>query len=149
MAKKKKGSQEVFYVSIQDPIELRRSLLESSKEMLQLLKRNEKFKEVRKEKKENILQLKEDLKDIKKLFAKLRNNLPLTHLRVILRQEKERADALAAEERKHHKVKKPSKKKEVAKQKPKEAKVSHREMDDLDKLEKELASIEGKLSTMV
>ena len=49
---KEKEEDQVFFVGIKDPIEIRRSILESSKEMLQYLQRAERFKEVRKEKEE-------------------------------------------------------------------------------------------------
>ena len=144
MAKKQHSQKQFFYVGINDPIEIRRSLLESSKEMLQLLKRNEKFKEVRKEKKENISRLKDDMKEIKKLFAKLKSLLPVHHLRIILKAEK---DKLIKQ-----KVSTVKKKKTVAKKKVAavtKQKVNKEDLSELKKLEQELANIENKLGGLV
>lgn len=152
MAKKKvqrAQKEDVFYAGIQDPIEIRRTLLESSKEMLQLLQRHEKFKEVRKEKHENIVRLKHDIKELKKLITKFKSHLPTTHLRVILHQEREKVDKEKAKLTKSkQKTKGKIKVAKVAKEEV-EKPLSKKEMSELEKLEAELSSIENKLGTLV
>ena len=152
---KKKESQ-VFYAGIQDPIEIRKSLLESSKEMLQMLQRHEKFKEVRREKHDNIVLLKSDIKEIQKLFVKLKTSLPLTHLRIMLKQERERNAKIKAQKVKNQakKDKKKGKKAIVAKVKAVKDEVvkspmTKRELSELEKLESELSEIESKLGSLV
>lgn len=126
-----KEEESVFYVGMRDPIEIRRSLLESSKEMLQYLQRFEKFKSVRKEKEKETAKLKETIKEIQTLVRKLKAELPKTGLR-------------AKERPKPKKVKKAPAKEEslpVVVEKPKE-------MSELEKLESELGEIEGRLTDL-
>ncbi len=143
----KKDKEEVFFVGVQDPIEIRRTLLESSKEMLQILQRYEKFKEVRKEKHAAIAHLKEDLKNIQALFARFKKRLPTTHLRLLLQKEQAKVEKPAKVKKG---VKKGSKEKVLKTQKEKaKVKLIKKEMSDLEKLESELAAIEGKLGSLI
>ena len=135
--KEEKKEEEVFYVGIRDPAEIRRSILESSKEMLQYLQRFEKFKEVRSEKESMIVQLKEDIKNIQNLVRKLKQGLPKSGVRA-----------------KTHKVSK--KKAKAKKEKPAKVVVEEepvveekpKEMTELEKLEGELEDIEGRLTKL-
>jgi hypothetical protein len=136
MAKKRKPAakkeEELFFVGISDPIELRRSVLESSKDLLHYLSRFEKFKNVRNEKAEYVAQLNDVTAEIKKLVNKLRTALPQTKLRAKAAAEKVKA------------------RKRVEKQ----ATLAPRPMPkkkpttDLEKLEAELSAIEGRLTKM-
>jgi len=149
----KAEKKEVFYVSVQDPIELQRSLLESSKEMLQMLARYEKFKEVRKEKHETIFSLKAEIADLQKMVNKLKVLLPETHLRIALKQERARMSK-AKEKKGKESQKKVQKGKVVLKTAAvevvaKEEHLSRTELSELNKLEAELADIESKLGTLV
>ena len=136
MPKEKKEEEQVFYVGIKDPIEIRRSILESSKEMLQYLQRAERFKEVRKEKAEMTKELKENMKEIQKLVRKLKSSLPSTGLRA-----------------KAPKKTKPEKKEKVMPvekdiQKELEPIEKPKEMNELEKLEAELGEIESRLTKL-
>lgn len=145
----KKKQDQVFFAGIQDPIEIRRSLLESSKEMLQMLQRHEKFKEVRNEKHENIVRLKADIKDMQKLFSKLNTSLPVTHLRVLLKQEKEKLIKANIQKDKKKGKKSVKQKVEQIKDEVVQKPISKRELSELEKLESELSAIENKLGSLV
>ena len=132
---KEKEEGSVFYVGVKDPIEIRRSLLESSKEMLQYLQRAEKFKAVRKEKAEQIAKLREIMKEITGLVRKLKSQLPKTGLRT--------------KAVKKEKPKKAKKKEKVEKEAPPPEVEKPAEMTELEKLESELGEIEGRLTKLV
>lgn len=147
MAKKPEEKEEVFYVGVKDPIEIRRSILESSKEMVQYLQRAERFKKVRAEKSEQIAKLKETTHEITKLVRKLKAALPKTKLRARLHKHEE-------EIRKKVIVKELKEVKEEAKVKKKKVPVKEEEeekkkpMTELEKLETELGEIESRLTKL-
>jgi proline dehydrogenase len=62
--KKEKKSEEVYFIGIEDPVELRRNILESCKDLIEVLQMYEKFKETRELKKSYIERLKKDVKTI-------------------------------------------------------------------------------------
>jgi multidrug efflux pump subunit AcrA (membrane-fusion protein) len=130
--------ESVFYVGIKDPIEIRRSLLESAKEMLQYLQRAEKFKEVRREKEVQISKLKETVQEIQSLVRKLKSELPKAGLRAVPPHEEHKKKAV----KKKTKAVKEEKAAPVKVEKPKE-------MTELEKLEAELGEIEGRLTKLV
>ena len=141
MPKKEKEEGSVFFVGVRDPIEIRRSLLESSKEILQYMQRAEKFKEVRKEKAVQIAKLKDIMKQLNKLVKNLKAGLPKTGLRA-------KMPKVVAEPNKKKASKKKAKK-EVLTELP-EVKVEEpKEMSEIERLEAELGEIEGRLSKLV
>jgi hypothetical protein len=151
---KKEGEEEAFYVGIKDPIGMRRSILESSKDIVQYLQRAERFKAVRAEKTEQILKLKELSKDIGKLIRKIRSSLPKTKMRISLYEREQRIKREEAAENKKKaakkKAKEGSKKKAEVPQKkeiipPEEKKQG---LSELEKLESELGEIESRLGRM-
>ena len=133
MPKKKTKDEEVFFVGVKDPIEIRRTILESSKEMVQYLQRAERFKKLRNEKKTQIEKLKEDMKNITSLTKKLKAKLPKTALRAQIgkHQKKVKIKEKIEEER------------EVVQEK-----VIKQPTTELQKLESELNKIESRLSKM-
>lgn len=145
MAEEKEETK--FYVGVKDPIEIRRSILESSKEMLQYLQRAEKFKEVRKEKTEQIEKLKATMSDINNLARKLKNLLPKTGIRATAPKKEEKPKKAAKKIEKKKAAKKEAKKtpKKVVKEAPAE---KPKEMTELEKLEAELGAIEGRLTKL-
>jgi DNA replicative helicase MCM subunit Mcm2 (Cdc46/Mcm family) len=127
MAKPEK--EKAFYVGVKEPIDLRKNLLECSKIVVKSLQKYEKFKDIRKKKIENIINLKGIIKEIKKLNNNLISKLPETKIKA---------------ERKERKIV-PKGKKEV------EGEISKTEIkktNELEKLEAELSSIESKLDTL-
>jgi len=122
---------DVFYIGVKEPSSIRRTLLESSKTIVEGLQRYENFKMIREQKEAEILMFKEDIREINKLMTKLKAFLPKTKLKEIVRKEKKRK-AKKIEEKPIPKIKI-------------EEKVNPTE---LQKLESDLADIERKLARL-
>lgn len=122
--------KELFFVGVRNPIELRRTMLESSKEIIEDLQKYERLKALRAEKAKQIEKLRTIVKEINRLVAKLKAELPTTSLRI---------------EEMPQKLKKPEmvKPKKTAKEIKAEPK---KELTELEKLESELDAIEQRLS---
>ena len=86
--KKKVEKKEKFFVGVHSPIEVRKALLESSRDSIQLLQRYQRLKELREEKLKHVEQLKKVLKRIQVLSTRLNNLLPKSGIRVELEKEK-------------------------------------------------------------
>ena len=137
MAKKeKKKEEEVFFVGVKEPLEIRRNLLESSREMVLLLQMYEKFRTVREEKKREMEKLREYVRDIALLASRLKRHLPKTKLRALPLDEIKKA------ERKIEQIT------VLAPEAKEEEKVVRKELTEIEKLEAELASIEMKLNQL-
>ena len=78
---------DIFYVHLSEPIEIRKSILEGSKQLVQLLQRYEKIKTMRVQKTEQISKLKKIFQEITVLMNKLKQELPKTKLRIKRKQE--------------------------------------------------------------
>ena|SRR3989339_417475 len=123
---KKKG-ENLFYVGIENPNEIRKALLESVKSIIQSLKGYEAVRSVRNEKKEAMLKLKEHTAEISRLIMHLKAEFP-----------KPEFGELPA-------VKKPA----VAAEKPAIVMESAaRRSSEMDRLERELTDIEKKLQNL-
>ncbi len=141
MAKKKQEEkEEVYYVGIKDPIEIRRSLLESSKEIVQYLQRAERFKATRTEKAEQIARLKAIMHEITSLVRKVKTALPKTKIRARMHKHEEK---VLKEEliEKEMEISKEKGKIITPEEKPKA-------MSEIEKLESELGEIESRLTKM-
>ncbi|VVB81635.1 Uncharacterised protein [uncultured archaeon] len=73
--------EELFFVGIKDPIELRKELLTSSKNLIDSLRKFEQYTEIKQEKQANILELKRVFDELMVLNKKIRNHLPKTPLK--------------------------------------------------------------------
>jgi hypothetical protein len=124
--KKKEQGKELFYVGVRDPTEVRRNLLESSRELVVFLKTYENFKRIRIQKVEEINKLKLLINQISRTINKLRRDLPKTKLR-----EKSEETIKKGGERRI--VKMP---------------VKVKAMSDVERLESELTDIEEKLKLL-
>lgn len=69
---------ELFFVGIKDPIEVRKELLTSSKQVIDSLKRYERYKNINDEKRSTILQLKRVFDELLILNKKMRGKFPST-----------------------------------------------------------------------
>ena len=114
---------ELFFVGIRDPIELRKELLTSSKNLIDSLRRYEAYKDVKEEKLQNIMDLKRVFDELLVLNKKLRNKLPQIPIKA--------TPTLSRETR------------EMPKGKP--AKLAR---NKIDVLEDELAKIEERLGSL-
>ena len=128
-----KESEDILFVEIREPSEVRRNILESLKNIVETLQRFEKFKHLRKEKIHSINKLSNDLKRINKMFSDLKNAIPETKLREI------KAKSILKEEEKE----KPKKKKHGKWHKG--AEERQKPLTEVDRLESELGAIEEKL----
>jgi len=111
---------EPFFVKIDDSVEFRRQLLESSRVILERLKRYEDFYEFLNEKKELAFRLRKNLNEINTLVSGLQKELPASRLSNF--------------------EKKPREKPKLVLEKTKPSK--------LDELEKELENIETRLKRL-
>ncbi len=137
MTKKEKKKEEVFFVGVKEPIEIRRNILEASREMVLLLQLYEKFKAVREEKRHEMEKLRGLVREIAQLVSRLKKHLPKTSLRALPLGE----------------IKRQVKEVEIREKVPvhfvaekQEEKTLTEELTELEKLEAELASIEQKLN---
>ena len=115
--------EDIFYVGIRDPLELRKELLKSSKHTVQILKRYYTLRDIRREKAELIIELRKIMGELDFLNKKLAKVLPKTGLRAATTKTK---------------ASKPSAKTTRA----------ARPGTELDKLEAELSKIESKIKSL-
>ncbi|MBW2979294.1 hypothetical protein DRZ77_01110 [Candidatus Woesearchaeota archaeon] len=131
MAKKKDDSP--LYVGIEDPIMLRRQLLEATRDILQYLKRYEEFKKVREKKLEIISEIRAVSNEIGKLIWRVKRLLPKTGVRLPKKK-------IEIEEAKLLEGARPRVKKK--------AKIPKPELSAIEKIESELSAIEEKLARL-
>ncbi len=126
---------EAFFVEVHEDAEVRRSILESLREIVENLQRFEKFKEIRKDKLSQISKLSRIMKDINKLMPQLKNAMPDVKVR-------------AAKPMETHKLapKRKLESKGVAQEKPEV--IKEKPASELQKLESELSEIEERLSSL-
>tara|TARA_Y100000310_G_C20626072_1_gene785957 strand:- start:200 stop:685 length:486 start_codon:yes stop_codon:yes gene_type:complete len=135
------SKSEPIFVGLGDPVELRRNILEPTREVIQFLQSYEEFKKVKEEKTYTIGLLKDDLKEIKATINKLRRLLP---------RSKIKAERTFGRIKKDFKSEQSEPKPEPSptpepKPEPKPVPVAHPE---LDSLERELGEIEKKLGSL-
>ena len=130
----KEQSNELFFVQVKKPNEVRKDILETLREIVETLHRFEKFKRIRHEKLEKIHHLGVLIKQANKILGNLRLKLPQTNLRAT-------AVRVSSEPKKaHHK-----KKKKIKAAEEKQEKLPKKDLTEVDKLEAELSAIESKL----
>ncbi len=121
--------EKVFYVEVKEPLDLRKNLLEYSKMVVKSLQKYERFKELRRKKIEYTITLRGIIKEIKRLNNDLISKLPETKVKEGKRERKVF----------------PKGKKEIEEE---ISKAEIKKMNELEKLEAELSSIEAKLNTL-
>ena len=134
MVKIKEQSNELFFVQVKEPTEVRRNILETLRDIVEVLKSFEKFKRVRNAKLEKIHHLRVLTKQANKMLGDLRTKLPQTNLRATAEAETQKQAR-----KEHHKKKKG---------KSDEEKTPKKEMTEFDRLEAELNAIESKLKSL-
>ena len=125
----------MFFVQVKDPNEVRRNILETLRDIVEVLKSFEKFKHTRHQKLEKINHLRVLVKQTNKMLGDLRTKMPQTNLRAVAVKETPKQAKKV-----HHKK---GKKVKVG-----EEKAPKREMTEVDKLESELNAIESKLKSL-
>jgi hypothetical protein len=84
---KMKQKSEEFYVEIEDSVELRRQMLETSKELISILQQYEEIKSIDTEKIKEIEQFKSTLKEIGGDIIRLKGMMPKVKLSSLPRKE--------------------------------------------------------------
>lgn len=149
---KSRKAEDVFYVGIREPAQIRRSLLETARESIHFLQRFEKLKAIREEKFQTILHLDAQVKELKLLVSKLRKSFPAARSHIRLPKYKPVCEVCSKQFSseiglsKHMKMHQPKEEKRIDLRE--EIKPKTRVLSDLEKLENELTDIEGKLSEM-
>jgi hypothetical protein len=114
--------EEVFFVGVRDPVELRKEVLGCAKDCIGNLRAFERFKDARKQKVEMSTKLKKHVDELLMLTNRLKKKLPESHMRAIAKAEAMDLGITIRED-------KPRRKSSSA----------------LDKLDQELAQLESKL----
>lgn len=125
-----KDQNSLFFVQLKEPADIRRDILETLKDIVIILQKLEKFKDMRQKKFESIQKLRLLMRQANKMMGELKGKLPQTELKPVILKER------ASIRRPEPQQKKPS-------EQPKK-----REMTELEKLEAELGDIEGKLRSL-
>ncbi|MBS3112651.1 hypothetical protein J4418_01025 [Candidatus Woesearchaeota archaeon] len=128
------AKEEIFYMGISNPIEIRRNILESARDMVQFLQMFEKFRIIREEKKQATLILKKQIKDLNIITNKLKARLPKASMRYKTEKEKTPEPAIIE-----------NKKVEITKETPIRSEMPDIDINDIEALETELKDIEDKL----
>jgi len=132
---KKQQSEELFFVQVKDPSEIRRNILEILKEIVEVLQKFEKFRHIRHQKLEKINHLRMQLRQANKIMSSLRLKLPQTNLRAAVVREAPKLPKKPA----HKNGRKRAEEKEKAQKKA---------PTELERLESELSAIESKLKSL-
>lgn len=130
--RRKEPKEEPYFIGLSDPVELRKHILEPTREVIQFLQSYEQFKKTKQEKTQAILQLKDDLKQIKVGVNTLRRLLPKSKIKA---------------EKAYRKVKEEIKKEQKIPERV-EVRKPIAVPTELASLEKELSEIEKKLGTI-
>ena len=130
MVKVSGEKEELFFVEVRDPNNVKKNILESLKDIVQSLQKFERFKEIRYQKMESINKLRKDLRDMNKMISDLKGFLPEARLREV------KLNPVLREAPKTRSSRKP--KKEITEQ-------ANKPGSELQKLESELSAIEEKL----
>ena len=139
MVKMKEQDNGMYFVQVKDPTEMRKHVLETLRQIFEMLQRFDKLRQLRHEKLESINKLKSLFKDANKLLGSLKVKLPQTNLRISAVKEMQTHDKKVS----HKSIKAKSK---IAKEKP--AAPPKKEMSDAEKLEAQLNAIESKLKSL-
>ena len=143
-----KGQEEIFFARVKEPSEIKRSLLESLKDIVENLHRFEKFKSIRQEKVRSIDKLRADIKELIKLNSSLKVAFPETKLRVAIEEKKVEEKKERPKHHVHHKKAKKKFLKKKAEREIGERMERSRPATELEKLESELNAIESRLSSL-
>lgn len=140
--------QQLFYVGIKEPIDLRRDVLEASKITLRTLHSYEKFKSIKQRKHYQMKTLRDLLRQLNREVTGLKSLLPiLPKIKQIQHEKDELTSNVKA--RSTGSMAKSAKRnfkpmlQDTAKQKP-----ALPELTDLEKLEHEISAIERQLNTL-
>ncbi len=116
---------ELYFMRIDEPVELRKNVLETTKMLIRALQRYEQLKKTRQQKTMELQTLRGIMKEINQLCAELKHVLPSVDVKLPKEPEPKKGN-----------------------QKQQKGKQAPREDSELRSLEKELRSVEEKLSRL-
>jgi hypothetical protein len=76
-----KKYSEGFFVGIYDPLDIRRNILESSKELIKSLEAYERLEKIRESKLRHFAQMRKTMKELELLSSKLKERMPKSNVR--------------------------------------------------------------------
>jgi hypothetical protein len=114
---------ERYFVGVNNHLEVRRNILESSRDMIQTMQSYEKVKAIREAKLKRLRQLRTVVKELDLLMARLQEQLPKTNLRAAMVEPAPSAMKVHAKNKK-----------------------DKREVNEIERLESQLKEIEQELS---
>lgn len=129
------ADENLFYVGVKNPAELRRNLLEASKDVLELMRRYDYIMELKQKRLQKMNQLKDISRDITKLCNKLKLTLPSVD--TVAKESEKRIRVTGKQMRPEQK--------EVMRLREKDTFAQSRTVSEVKKLERELMDIENKL----
>jgi hypothetical protein len=135
MPKIPEKKEEDYFVGISDPIKVRKSILESSRSVIQSLHRFERFKSIRQKKIEQIHKLNSIMKEVRSLVGRLKLELPKVPVQPKKKPVKQEPEDEVIERKPQVVLVKP-------KQQPKVRSELERLEEELGKVEKKLADLE-------
>lgn len=121
------------YVAIREPLDVRKRLLESSRDIITSLQKFKRLEELRAERHSEIAVLRSDVRELNRLLSNLRTHMPKTKLKSEAMKE-------------ILKAKRPAVKEEPVVSQTEKQKVVPKHLSEVEKLEKELDEIESKLN---
>ena len=89
--------EEPIYIGIEDPLPVRRSLLESTKNLIKVLQENEGRKEHRERKHKLVGELKETVREITNLLSHVKSQMPRVKMSSLPQRSKVTLDAVKKE----------------------------------------------------
>jgi hypothetical protein len=132
-----KENEEPIYVGLEEPVEIRKALLESSKSLIKILQENEGRRRRREQKHRLVADLKETMKELTRLLAELKSVMPKVKIGSL--PKKQRAVALLPQKS----IAFPKEVKRPVITRPKQMQLT-----EAQKLENELKDIEEKLNKL-
>lgn len=132
-----KTKNQEFYIEIEDSVELRRQMLETSKELIGILQQYEEIKNIENQKIQEIENFRSTLKEIAADIVRLKSLMPKVKLSELPRK------AILVREPKHH-----APEVKAAPEKQDAPEPEHPETVDSNKLESQLNEIEKKLQDL-
>lgn len=130
MPKVPEKKEEGYFVGISDPVKVRKSILESSRSVIQSLHRFERFKSIRQKKIEQVHRLNSVMKEVRSLVGRLKMELPKAPLQAKKKPVKQEPEIVE--------------RKQVVLVKQPQPKIK----SELERLEEELGKVEKKLADL-
>jgi len=137
--KKQEQKQDIFYIGINNPVKLRRNVLECSKLMIRSLQVYEKVNKLREKRVDKTEKFKSTIRELSRMCNSLKRELPSNK---ILEMHEQQRKAILGKSQAHNFQTTPIAPAPTIRQEAK------KEMTNIDKLERDLHEIEQKLKAL-